>query len=95
MLQTDASNAGLGAALAQLDNGGNDRVLSYASCTLTLRKQNYAAMEKEALAIAFAIEHFRFYLLGNPFQIVTDNSALTWLHSVVPKGRITRWVMKL
>ena len=95
LLQTDASNVGLGAVLAQLDDNGNERVVSYASRTLTPREQNYSAMEKEALAIVFATEHFRFYLLGHPFRIVTDNSALTWLHSVEPKGRIARWVMKL
>ena len=95
ILQTDASNVGLGAALAQLDTDGTERVVSYASRTLTPREKNYSTMEKEALAIVFATEHFRYYLLGRQFQIVTDNSALTWLHSVEPKGRIARWIMKL
>ena len=52
-------------------------------------------MEKEALAVVFATKHFRVYLLGNQFQLVTDNSALKWLHSVEPKGRLARWVMDL
>ena len=95
ILQTDASNVGLGAVLAQLDTNGTERVVSYASRTLTPREKNYSAMEKEALAIVFATEHFRYYLLGRQFQIVTDNRALTWLHSVEPKGRIARWIMKL
>ena len=86
---------GLGAILAQLDTDGTERVVSYASRTLTPREKNYSTMEKEALAIVFATEHFRYYLLGRQFQIVTDNSALTWLHSVEPKGRIARWIMKL
>ena len=86
---------GLGAVLAQLDTDGTERVVSYASRTLIPREKNYSTMEKEALAIVFATEHFRYYLLGRQFQIVTDNSALTWLHSVEPKGRIARWIMKL
>ena len=59
ILQTDASNIGLGAVLAQFDNHGQERVVSYASRTLTAREQNYTAMEKEALAVVFATQHFR------------------------------------
>ena len=95
ILQTDASNVGLGAVLAQVDHTGCERVIAYASCTLSKRERNYSAMEKEALAIVFAVKHFRFYLLGRSFCIATDNSALRWLHSMEPKGRIARWIMDL
>ena len=95
ILQTDASSIGLGAVLAQLDNYGPERVVAYTSCTLTPREQNYSTMGKEALGIVFATAHFRYYLLGRQFQIITDNSALTWLYSVEPKSRIARWIMKL
>ena len=92
-LQTDASDYGIGAVLAQVDSQGQERVISYASRTLDNREKNYSAMEKEALAVVFAINHFRVYLLGRQFHLVTDNRALTWLHSLEPKGRIARWVM--
>ena len=95
ILQTDASNVGLGAVLAQLDDNGHERVVSYASRTLSPREQNYSTMEKEALAIVFATQHFRVYLVGHAFQIITDNQALKWLHTVEPKGRIARWLMDL
>ena len=95
ILQTDASNVGLGAVLKQLDNFGRERVVSYASRTLTDREQNYATMEKEALAVVFGTRYFRVYLLGNKFELVTDNSVLKWLHSLAPKGRIARWIMDL
>ena len=95
ILQTDASNVGLGAVLAQVDHKGSEWVIAYASCTLSQRERNYSAMEKEALAIVFAVKHFRFYLLGHRFSIITDNSALRWLHSMEPKGCIARWVMDL
>ena len=75
--------------------GGNERVVSYTSRTLTPLGQDYTAMEKKALAIVRAREHFRIYLLGHTFQIVTDNSALRWLHSVEPNERIARWDIKL
>ena len=95
IVQTDASDVGLGAILAQIDDEGKERVIAYASRTLSRRERNYSAMEKEALAVVFAVQHFRFYLLGHKFCVVTDNSALRWLHSVEPKGRIARWVMTL
>ena len=52
-------------------------------------------MEKEALAVVFAVKHFRFYLLGHKFRVITDNSTLRWLHSVEPKGRHARRIMDL
>ena len=53
------------------------------------------AMEKEALAIAFATQNFRVYLLGKPFQFMSDNRAFTWLHFLEPKCRIACWIMDL
>ena len=95
ILQTDASDLGLGAVLTQTDDQGQERVISYASRSLSDREKAYSATEKEALAMIFAIDHFRVYLLGKEFTLVTDHSALQWLHSVEPKGRLARWVMAL
>ena len=83
------------AVLAQKDSQGNEHVVAYASRTLSDREKHYSAMEKEALAIVFATQNFRVYLLCKPFQLITDNRALTWLHSLEPKGRIARWIMDL
>ena len=95
ILQTDASDIGLGAVLTQFDKSGTEHVLSYASRSLSDREKGYSATEKEALAIVFATDHFCPYLLGKKFTVVTDHSALRWLHSIEPKGRIARWVMDL
>jgi len=51
MLQTGASNVGLGDVPARVIACGRERVISFASRTLTAREQNYATMEKEALAV--------------------------------------------
>ena len=67
ILQSDASNVCLGAVLAQQDTDDSERVVSYASRTLTPREKNYSAVEKEALAIVFATEHFRYCFLGRQF----------------------------
>ena len=94
-LQTDASDRGLGAVLTQVDHNGHERVISYASRSLSDREKAYSTTEKEALAIIFAASHYRVYLLGREFTLVTDHSALQWLQSVEPKGRLARWVMAL
>ena len=95
MLQTDASDVGLGAVLAQLDASGRERVIAYVSYTLSQRERNYFTMEKKAFAVVIAMNNFRFYLLGKKFCVVTDNNALRWLHSLEPRGRIARWIMDL
>ena len=95
ILQTDASDVGLGAVLSQIDKSGNEHVVAYASKTLSPREKNYSTTEKEAFAIQFGTQHFRVYLLGRKFTISTDHSALSWLHSMEPKGRIARWLMDL
>ena len=51
--------------------------------------------KKKRWLLFFATEHFRRYLLGNKSPLVTDHSALRWLHSDEPKGRQARWVMDL
>ena len=70
-------------------------MISYASRSLSDREKVYSTTEKEALAIIFAVSHYRVYLLGREFTLVTDHSALQWLQSVEPKGRLARWVMAL
>ena len=62
--------------------------------TFSTRKE-YSTTEKEAFAIQFGTQHFRVYLLGRKFTVSTDHSALSWLHSMEPKGRIAGWLIDL
>ena len=43
----------------------------------------------------YAMNHFRVYLLGRKFTVVTDHNALRWLYSMEAKDRLARWVMGL
>lgn len=73
-LITDASNNALGAVLQQ-----DKHPICYASRTLNDHEKNYAAIEKELLAIVWATSYFRPYIYGNKFEILSDHQPLKWL----------------
>ena len=85
----------LGAVLTQFDSSGHEHVISFVSRLLTDRERQYSAMEKKALVVAFATDHFTAYLLGRKFTVVTHHLALYWLHSLSRRGRMARWIMDL
>ncbi|XP_076237485.1 uncharacterized protein LOC143181127 [Calliopsis andreniformis] len=94
-LHTDASSLGYGAILFQrLD--GDLRVVSYYSRRTTPEESRYHSYELETLAIVNALKHFRVYLLGITFKIVTDCNAIKATSNkkdLIP--RIARWWMFL
>lgn len=76
ILQTDASNRGVGAVLSQLDEDAKDRPIAYFSRKLLPREQRYSTVEQECLAIKLGVEVFKVYLIGRPFVIQTDHRSL-------------------
>jgi len=77
-LMCDASNYALGVVLAQrIDK--QLKVIYYTSRTLDVAQANYTTTEKELLAIVFALEKFRSYLLGSPVVVFTDHATLKYL----------------
>lgn len=94
-VQCDSSDVGLGAQLFQRVNGER-RVVAYASRLLLDRERNYSVSEKETLAIVFALQKWRVYLLGRTFTILTDHRALSYLNSCrLLSPRISRWVLSI
>ena len=79
IIDTDAGDAGIGAVLSQLDKEGNEHVVAYASRVLSKAECNYCVTRKELLSVVAFLQHFRQYLLTQPFTIHTDHGALTWL----------------
>ena len=72
------------------------QVIYYASWTLNDAQLNYATIEKELLAIAFAFGKFRPYLIGNKVIVHTDHSAIKYLMTKKEaKLRLIRWVLLL
>ena len=94
-LMCDASNYALGVVLAQkIDK--LPRVIYYASRTLDAAQANYTTTEKELLAIVFALEKFRSYLLGTRVIVYTDHAALKYLlKKAESKPRLIRWMLWL
>ena len=90
VLQTDASNVGLGAVLEQ-----EQRVIGYASRTLTRGEANYSVIQRECLAIVWAMKQFRHYLLGRTFQLMTDHAPLQWLAAQKVEGLLCRWALAI
>eukprot|EP00731_Ephydatia_muelleri_P003480 Em0001g3480a len=91
----DASGDGLGAVLSQCIGGG-ENVISYASRSLTKPEKKYCATRKEMLSVGVGGGQFRPYLLGRPFTVRTDHSALQWLYSFKePEGQVARWLESL
>lgn len=94
-LTTDASGDGIGSVLSQ-DIDGNELPLAYASRALNKAEANYSTTEQELLAILWSVKHFRPYLYGRHFYIITDHKPLIWLFNVKdPGSRLMRWRIKL
>ena len=94
-LMCDASDYAVGAVLGQrVEN--RPYVIHYASKTLNDAQMNYTTTEKELLAVVFALDKFRSYIIGSPIVIFTDHSALKYLLSKQDaKPRLIRWILLL
>ena len=78
LLKMDASKEGLGAVLYQKQADGQFHPVAYGSWELTTHKKNYHSTKLEFLALKWAVmEHFKEYLLYQPFLVKTDNNPLT------------------
>lgn len=97
VVMADASPVGLGAVLIQSDSSG-PRVIAYGNKSLTEVEKRYCQTEKEALALVWAVEHFRMYLYGKEsFDLITDHKPLEVIfgNKSKPCARIERWVLRL
>ncbi|RVW57983.1 Retrovirus-related Pol polyprotein from transposon opus [Vitis vinifera] len=91
----DASDFAIGAVLGQREDG-KPYVIYYASKTLNEAQRNYTTTEKELLAVVFALDKFRAYLVGSFIIVFTDHSALKYLLTKQDaKARLIRWILLL
>ncbi|CAH9078514.1 unnamed protein product [Cuscuta europaea] len=94
-IMCDASDYAVGAVLGQKVRRAS-HVIYYASTTLNDAQRNYATTKKEMLAVVYALEKFRSYLLGTNVIIYTDHASLKFLMmKKEAKPRLIRWILLL
>jgi len=75
-LVTDASGTAVGGVLQQVING-ESKPVAFFSKSLNSAQRNYSAFDRELLAMYLSVRHFRYFLEGRPFAILTDHKPLT------------------
>jgi hypothetical protein len=89
----DASDYAVGAVLGKTKDGKH-HAISYASKTLSGPQLNYATIEKELLAVVFAIDKFISYLVGAKVIVYTDHAALKYLLTKKDANPwLIRWIL--
>ncbi|KAJ8635963.1 hypothetical protein MRB53_010230 [Persea americana] len=97
ILYTRALNYSLGALLAQENDGGKEAALYYLSHMLVGAEHRYSQVEKECLAVMFAVQKPRHYLLSNTVYLI---SRINLLKVLVTKAgslnaRLAKWSVLL
>ena len=97
-LYVDASDVGSGAVLQQTGEDGVVHPVCYFSKKFSGSQTRYSTIEKEALSLVWAMNHFNVYLCDTPYpvQVFTDNNPLTFIARMKNKNqRVTRWSLIL
>lgn len=84
--------------LLQADAKGVDRPVCFFSRKFNCYQYNYSTIEKEALALVWALRHFEVDVGGgvHPVVVYSDHNPLTFLHSLQnPNQRLMRWALFL
>lgn len=95
ILDTDASNHGIGVVLSQKQENG-EKVIAFYSRVLSKSERNYCVNRRELLAIIDSFKNFHHYLYGQKFLVRTDHISLRWLLSFKElDGQLARWLERL
>ncbi|KAG1282954.1 hypothetical protein G6F66_011024 [Rhizopus arrhizus] len=96
VIETDASDFGVGAVLLQDDGKGTLHPLAYESKKLSPTERGYPIQERELLAVLLALRSWRCFVEGSDFVVYTDHNPLQYLRSQVkPTPRLVRWMAEI
>ncbi|XP_078238458.1 uncharacterized protein LOC144584971 [Pogona vitticeps] len=96
IIYADASNSGVGTVLCQEGENGDQHPVSYLSRKLQKGERHLATVEKECLAIVYAIQKAKPYIWGRHFVLCTDHSPLQWLKTMkTHNSKLMRWALNL
>lgn len=96
ILDSDASDGGIGGVLSQKQDNGLERVIAMGAEYCLKTERNYCVTRRELLAAVYFIEQFRPYLLGRHFTLRSDHGSLTWLKQFKePEGQLASWLENL
>ncbi|XP_049283851.1 uncharacterized protein K02A2.6-like [Anopheles funestus] len=76
IVAADASSVGIGATLSHRFSDGSIKVVQHASRALTKSEQGYSQIDREGLAIVFAVKKFHKMIYGRQFRLQTDHRPL-------------------
>ena len=100
-VETDASKFGLGGVISHVMADGSEKPIEFASRKLSKSEVKYSQIDKEALAIVWAVRRFHYYLYGRAFELVTDHMPLTHIFnqnkgiSEMSSNRLSRYALIL
>ena len=96
IIRTDASDYAVGATLAQVDKGGQERPIAFAAAKLSDVQTRWSTIEKEAYAVVFALRKFDVNVFGCKINLFTDHNPLQYLIACAPNSaKLTRWALSL